>query len=123
MNRRPSIVIDCNSSRLRIHRQTLYALNSPDNILFLINPEKKMLAVQECASNIGERVRWISFGDKQCCELYSKPLILRIRKLFQPAWEPQMYKIYGRYIEKKNLVLFDLNKAILITAQEEFNND
>ena len=123
MNRQPSIVIDCNSSRLRIHRQTLYLLNSPDNIQILINPEKKMLAVQECSSNRGEKVRWIRFGDKQCCEFYSKLLISRIQKLFDPHWKRQMYKIYGTHIRKQNLILFDLNEAIPITAQEEFIND
>lgn len=123
MNRQPSIVIDCNSFRLRIHRQTLYLLNSPDNIRFLINPEHKMLAVQECPPNKGEKIRWIRFGDKQCCEFYSKSLISRIRILFEPAWKNKLYKIYGTHIKAENLVLFNLNKAIPITDQEEFINE
>ncbi len=123
MNRQPSIVIDCNIHRLRIHRQTLYLLNSPNNIQFLINPEQKMLAIQKCPTNTGERVRWIHFGDKQCCEFYSKLLITRLCKLFEPSWKRQMYKIYGTHVAKENLILFNLNEAIPTTAQEELNNE
>ena len=123
MNKKPSIVIDCNSFRLRLHRQTLYLLKNPNNIQFWIHPEVKKLAVTECPPNCGEKVRWIAFGDKQCCEFYSKSLISKISKLFRPAWKPQIYKIWGTYLEKEQLILFDLKNAIAISAQEEFKNE
>ena len=48
----PAIMFDFKKSRIRIHKNTLRALNNPAYVLLLINPIDRLIAVQ---ANDGDR--------------------------------------------------------------------
>lgn len=113
MGGRPAIAIDLKKNRVRIHPRTLQLLGNPAYVRLLVDPKEPIIAVQSsvspdclthCVSSCAQ------FGYKPF-ELYSQGLI---RTLFEvcPDWMGgQCYRIYGKAIPSKGLVLFHLRDS------------
>ena len=72
----PAIMFDFKKSRIRIHKNTLRALNNPAYVLLLINPVDRLIAVQ---ANDGTDARAHRVGiraSKKSYEIYSMALLI-----------------------------------------------
>lgn len=112
----PRLVFDLKKNRIRIHKRTLRMLGNPDYIQFLVNPNTKMVAIRasDSSDKTAEKIKWQTIGDKQCCEYYSKDLIMRLKYYCYNWEEDSVYLIEGRMNRVECLVFFDLEDSVLL---------
>lgn len=120
----PSLVIDLKKNRIRIHKKTLHMLGDPEYVQFLVNPERKSIAVRSSISQdyLAQKIKWPLLTGKQCCEFYSKYLLKSLRGVCFDLEDAHTYRITGLLIKKENLVTFDMDNSILID-DEEYSED
>ena len=58
----PTLVIDCRSNRIRIHRKTLHMLGDPEYVQILINPTTRCIAFRSSTDKRAERIHWDAIG-------------------------------------------------------------
>lgn len=109
----PSIMFDFKKNRIRIHKNTLHALNNPAYILLLINPIDRLIAVQ---ANDGADARAHRIGlrasKNKSFEIYSMALLDKLRLCSE--WdEKQSYRILGNCIEEQDLVQFKISESFI----------
>lgn len=107
----PAIMFDFKKSRIRIHKNTLHALDNPAYVLLLINPIDRLIAVK---ANDGTDARAHRVGmrasKKKSFEIYSMALLNKLRLCSE--WdEKQSYRILGNRIEEQDLVQFKINES------------
>ena len=108
----PTLVIDCRSNRIRIHRRTLHLLGDPEYVQILINPTTRCIAFRSSTDKRAERIHWNAIGEKQCCEFYSKYLIRQIRKVLFDVDTKQAYRIMGQFVAREELVAATKGESI-----------
>ena len=108
----PVVVIDCSRNRIRIHRNVLHLLGDPDYVVLLINPANLTFAIAPSAKlKTAHAVQWEKLADRQCFELYSKPLIRQLCDVC-PGWNvSDKFRMTGEYIYAKNIIRFHLSNA------------
>ncbi len=116
---KPSLVIDCKRNRIRVHKNTLHILGDPKYVQLLINPETKCIAIRNSTDKRAERIRWETISGKQCCEFYSKYLLMQMKNVLYDFDNRQTYRIQGEYVQSKKLVYFCIEKAVPISDYEE----
>ena len=107
----PAIMFDFKKSRIRIHKNTLHALDNPAYVLLLINPIDRLIAVK---ANDGTDARAHRIGMRasknKSFEIYSMALLDKLRLCSE--WdEKQSYRILGNRIEEQDLVQFKINES------------
>ena len=107
----PAIMFDFKKSRIRIHKNTLHALDNPAYVLLLINPIDRLIAVK---ANDGTDARAHRVGlrasKNKSFEIYSMALLDKLRLCSE--WdEKQSYRILGNHIEEQDLVQFKINES------------
>ena len=107
----PAIMFDFKKSRIRIHKNTLHALDNPAYVLLLINPIDRLIAVK---ANDGTDARAHRVGMRasknKSFEIYSMALLDKLRLCSE--WdEKQSYRILGNHIEEQDLVQFKINES------------
>lgn len=107
----PAIMFDFKKSRIRIHKNTLHALDNPAYVLLLINPVDRLIAVK---ANDGTDARAHRVGlrasKNKSFEIYSMALLDKLRLCSE--WdEKQSYRILGNRIEEQDLVQFKINES------------
>lgn len=107
----PAIMFDFKKSRIRIHKNTLHALDNPAYVLLLINPIDRLIAVK---ANDGTDARahrvGIRASKNKSFEIYSMALLDKLRLCSE--WdEKQSYRILGNRIEEQDLVQFKINES------------
>ena len=107
----PAIMFDFKKSRIRIHKNTLHALDNPAYVLLLINPIDRLIAVK---ANDGTDARAHRVGMRasknKSFEIYSMALLDKLRLCSE--WdEKQSYRILGNRIEEQDLVQFKINES------------
>ena len=114
----PAITLDLKKQRIRIHNNTLHLLDDPSYIDLLVNPDQKILAVR--ASKISYPLSHkIIYNTQQDHELYSKVLLRQLR-ILHPGMETQTsYRLYGRFIQDKQLVIFEMKNMNKIIGPDE----
>ena len=115
----PTLVIDCPSTRIRIHRRTFHLLGDTEYVKILNNPTARCIAFRSRIDKRAERIHWNAIGEKQCCEFYSKYLIRQIRKVLFDVDTKQAYRIMGQFVAREELVYFCADKAVSISNYEE----
>lgn len=112
----PTLVFDLKKNRIRIHKKTLHMLGNPSFVQFLVNPETKTIAIRasEHEDNYTEKIKWKRIRGKQCCEFYSKFLIMRLRYYCYDWDQKRTYRITGEIIPEENLATFCLSDSVLI---------
>ena len=108
----PAIMFDFKKSRIRIHKNTLHALDNPAYVLLLINPIDRLIAVK---ANDGTDARAHRVGMRasknKSFEIYSMALLDKLRLCSE--WdEKQSYRILGNHIEEQDLVQFKINESL-----------
>lgn len=116
----PAIMFDFKKSRIRIHKNTLHALDNPAYVLLLINPIDRLIAVK---ANDGTDARAHRVGMRasknKSFEIYSMALLDKLRLCSE--WdEKQSYRILGNRIEEQDLVQFKINESFqYVSGREE----
>lgn len=115
----PAILFDFKKSRIRIHKNTLRALNNPSYLLLLINPIDRLIAVQ---ANDGTDARahrvGIRASKNKSFEIYSMALLDKLRLCSE--WdEKQSYRIIGNHIDELDLVQFRICDSFKFNANSD----
>lgn len=109
----PKIVIDYPRNRIRIHKNTLRVMGTPEYVLLIVNPEQKTLCVICGGANI-QGSHKIHINNSRCIELCSKSLNGTLRNAFHVFSGNISYVIEGEYIASENMVKFDITKSLPI---------
>ena len=102
------LTIDPVKGRIMIFRNTLAVLDYPEYFRFLLNKNKKKLAIQTCLmSDPGaEKLPEIENGD--CCYIHSSDLVRYIYKICK--WNPiYSNRVNGIYFPRIKTIEYDLN--------------
>ena len=120
----PAITLDLKKQRIRIHNNTLHLLDDPSYIDLLVNPDQKVLAVRASKSSFPFSHR-IVYNSQQDHELYSKVLLRQLRILHPDLESHNSYRLYGKYIQDKQLVLFEMNNMLQLGGpfEEEIKHE
>ena len=115
MSQTPKISVDGRQNRIRIHKTTLYALGRPDCIVFLVNPDRRVLAVASSSDvNRAYRIHWERM--RPSFDVSSLSLVDEIYNLC-PSWEKRYtYRIAGDLIEEEDMVVFLLDHAVPVAG-------
>ncbi len=92
--------------RLRIHKMTLRSLNNPSYVYLLINPDKKVLAIQRCDNKKRDAIK-IDYSQEKDCEIYSLGLLEQMALLDKKTYCLKTHRLFGRIINDK-IVEFDI---------------
>lgn len=110
---KPSLLVDIKKNRIRIHKNTLHALGNPCFVVLIVNPDEHTLGIK-CSSQddkLSHRIRQSTMNSKICYELYSKSLILALRKVC-PDWsDAGKYRLEGEIIPTENMAVFDMSNV------------
>ena len=104
------LTIDPVKGRIMISRSTLEVLDYPEYFRFMLNENKKRLAIQPCLmSDPGaEKLPEIENGD--CCYVHSSDLVRYVYKICK--WNPiYSNRVNGIHYSKIKTVEYDLNDA------------
>lgn len=111
---KPMVLIDMAKNRIRIHRTTLTALEQPEYILLIVNPEEKSIGIMpgKLSDPGAHRVKPPSVLGKNCYELYSAALTRKLRQVCTD-WQPAgKYRMEGALIPGERLVRFPMDNAV-----------
>ena len=119
----PAIMFDFKKSRIRIHKNTLHALDNPAYVLLLINPIDRVIAVK---ANDGTDARAHRVGMRasknKSFEIYSMALLDKLRLCSE--WdEKQSYRILGNHIEEQDLVQFKINESLKYVSGRDVSEE
>ena len=91
----------------------MHLLGNPKYVQLIVNPQKAIFGVRSCRADDyrAERIHWDTLGDKQSCEFYSKYLLQTLGSVCLTLKQTEKYTITGTYIQKENLVLFDITNS------------
>lgn len=110
VNGKATILVDMRKNRIRVHKNTLHALGNPGFVMLIINPDDCTLGIK-CSTlddKLAHRIRKGMMKSKVCYELYSKPLMAALHKLF-PDWDDKKsYRIEGDIIPDENMAVFSM---------------
>ena len=108
-----TMAIDLKKYRLRVHRQTLKLLGSPEFIQLLISPANNAIIIQgRPERETGGQEIPVTFdkpGPGGTFEIYSKELISRIRKHFSGLDREGLYRLAGSYMAEEECICFPLS--------------
>lgn len=113
---RPAILIDLKKCRIRIHKNTLHSIGNPENILLLVNPEERTLAIL-CSDRSDPRahhISWDSLVGKKSFELYSRSLVKSLRDIFSDWDDNQSYRMYGEIIVNEGVAQFRMAESVVM---------
>ena len=112
---RPAVSIDFKRDRIRIHKSTLRAIGDPEYILLLINPGERTLAIlwSERSDMRSYHLPRYKYGDKECCEISSKPLLNKLLSLCSCWQGNHLYRVYGEVIPHEKIVQFCLDDGVI----------
>ena len=114
-----SVFFSTKWNRLRINRASILQLGYPKRIRLLFNLEKKELVLQPCNEN-----EPLSYKMPKDLGVTHRSIELRSAALSDliidtMGWERDVHYIaYGRYMTKDNILVFSLNDAQPIAADD-----
>lgn len=116
---KPVILVDLKKYRIRIHKNTLRSIGTPNYVLLLVNPEERTLAILRSDST-DPRAHLIaaSFEAKKAFELYSRSLVKNLHDVCSNWHDNQSYRLYGEIIPNKGIARFYMPDAVLVSGAE-----
>lgn len=110
---KPLIVIDFKKYRIRIHKNTLLSLGSPEYVFLLVNPEERTLAIlrSDRFNPRAHRISSILLESTKPVELYSRSLIKTLRDVCSDWQDYKSYRLYGNIISSEGIVRFYMPDA------------
>lgn len=108
------ILIDMAKNRIRIHRTTLSALQQPEYILLIVNPDERTIGIMpgHMQDPGAHRVKTPSVLGKNCYELYSAALTRKLRQVCTDWQRAGKYRIEGGLVPGELLVRFPMEEAV-----------
>jgi hypothetical protein len=111
-------------NKMLIHRRTIRALGLPARVRLLINPNTRHFCVQGC-----DNKEPCSFPVPREMEpvhdpfyIHSKFLLGRLYTMM--GWDPALsYRVFGMASADGRAMDFDLNRSVLVNADERLEND
>ena len=121
---KPYLSINKVYSRMRIYKTALHKLNDPKYIQMLVNPYKPSIAIRGCTKEdkLALRLKY-STRTRQSVEFISSYLVKMIVDISPAFREGIIFRIPGKYVEKENLIYFDLLQAENCAAEKEEQNE
>lgn len=119
-NSSATILVDLSKDRIRIHKKTLHALGDPECILLIVNPGEKTLGIirGQLDDKGVHRVRYEKLAHGVCYELYSKPLVRKLREVC-PEWNDGCsYRLNGEFIQGQSIAHFNMKDAVAIKGNQ-----
>jgi len=118
---RPAILVDLKKYRIRIHKNTLRSIGTPNYVLLLVNPEERTLAIL-CSDRSDPRAHHINMAlfenNKSSFELYSRSLVKKLRDVCSSWQYSQSYRLYGEIIPPEGMARFYMSEAVLVKGAE-----
>lgn len=117
---RPAIMIDLKKHRIRIHKNTLHSIGDPDNVLLLVNPEERTLAIlrSERSDPRAHHISWASLARKKSFELYSRSLVESLREVCNDWQDNKSYRMYGEIIPNEGAAQFRMTESVLVSGAQ-----
>ena len=118
----PAILFDFKKNRIRIHKNTLRALNNPSHVLLLVNPINKLVAVKgndgtdARAHRVTQRI-----SPSQSFEIYSSSLLHQLRQCIEWS-DSSTYRILGNRVDNQDLVQFSINESFPFPDRDVFED-
>ena len=118
--KRPAILVDIKKYRIRISKKTLLSLGNPDNVLLLVNPEERSLAILRCdrSDPQAHHISWTSLANKKPFELYSRSLVESLRDISNGWQNNQSYRMYGEIISNGGVAQFHMVDSVLVNGAQ-----
>ena len=116
-NNIPTISISLRKPSIRIYKETLHLLGDPSHILLLVNPTERSIIISpsdgsdKTAHNVAKYLK----KNVKSPELYSTPLIRKLKMLCHNWTDNDSYKMQGEYVQNESVVTFKLDNAILLS--------
>jgi len=117
---RPAILVDLKKNRIRIHRNTLRSIGTPNYVLLLVNPEERTLAILR-SDRSDPRAYHIAISSSEngkSVELYSRLLVKNLRDVCSNWQDSQSYRLYGEIIPHEGMARFYMTEAVLANGAE-----
>jgi hypothetical protein len=117
---RPAILVDLKKYRIRIHKNTLRAIGTPDYVLLLVNPVECTLAIlrSEKSDPRAYRITKASLEANKSVELYSRSLVKNLRDVCSGWQDNQSYRIYGEIFSSEGMARFFMSQAVIVNGVE-----
>ena len=117
---KPAILVDLKKYRIRIHKNTLRSIGTPNYVLLLVNPEERTLAIlrSDRSDPRAHHITMASSTNKKSFELYSRSLVKSLRDLCSSWQDSQSYRLYGEIITNEGMARFYMSKAVLVNGAE-----
>ncbi len=117
---KPLIVVDFKKYRIRIHKNTLLSLGSPEYIFLLVNPEERTLAIlrSDRFNPRAHRISAVSLEGVKPVELYSLSLKKTLRDVCSDWQDNKSYRLYGDIIPSEGIVRFYMPDAFPVKEGE-----
>lgn len=98
---------------ISFNKSCLAKMDFPSDIIFMINAEKKMVAIQKCNPEDENAIAFFRKSSKKNAYVRwnNQDLLSTISNQMTWNLDEKMYKIDGQYIPEENAMIFDLNKA------------
>lgn len=113
---KPAISVNLKKPVIRIHKDTLHSIGSPDYVLLLVNPKECTLAVlpSDRSDPKAHHISKKSLTGKKSIELYSTSFVQNLRNLCS-GWEnDKSYRIYGAAVQNQDIIKFNMAEAVSI---------
>lgn len=117
---KPLIVFDYKKYRIRIHKNTLHALDDPEYVLLLVNPVDRAIVVlkSDRSDTRAHHISWSAIIRKRAFEIYSAPLLDMLKQCSR--WnDNQSYRIYGTVNGNRDAVQFKIDNSVNYTGMYE----
>lgn len=117
---RPAILVDLKKYRIRIHKNTLRSIGTPNYVLLLVNPEEHTLAIlrSDRSDPRAHHITMISSENNKSFELYSRSLVKKLRDVCSSWQDSQSYRLYGEIIPHEGMARFYMSEAVLVNGAE-----
>ena len=119
--KKATLSVDFRKNRIRIHKNAIHALDDPEYILFLVNPEERTLAIMRSdRSDLrAHRIIFASLTGMKSCELNSKSLVRGLLNIYA-GWEDNTtYRIDGESLPGKGVIMFNIENSVSVCETEE----
>ena len=109
----PGISFNLTWGRITIFKTTLKELDFPEYIHFMLNTERKMLAIEACALEDPGGHRLTELKTRESCDVKSLELMRFVFRVC--SWKEKVtYRVAGNLNPAKKRVEFDLSEALEI---------
>lgn len=113
---KPALTISLKKHCIRIYKETLRMIGSPEYVLLSVNFANNSLCITPSikfdakAHNVGKYMK----NSSKSVVLYSTPLVRSLQELSGNWQNDKAYRMYGKVVTDKNCIQFKLQDAVSI---------